>query len=112
MKSISKEESYAAAVADGEKRGLKQGFGEILDEGLMSKAEIAKAYPIIPPEQIEAEIDKYLAEQNEWERLFGPDAPEPTREEVRERIMRHNAEYKAWYDAAPDEHIYDYKYYP
>lgn len=112
MKSTNKEESYAAAIADGEKRGLKQGFGEILDESLMSKTEIAEAYPIVPPEQIEAEIDKYLAEANEWEELFGPDAPKPTREEARERILRRNAEHKAKtyrleYNDGTHDHEYD-----
>lgn len=112
MKSTSREESLAAAIADGERRGLKQGFGEILDEGLMSKAEVAIAYPVISADQIEAEIDKYLAESNELDWLFGGAAPKPTREEARERIMKRNEQYKAWYDAAPDEHIYNYVYYP
>ena len=112
MKSTNRAESLAAAIADGERRGLKQGFGEILDEGLMSKAEVAMAYPVIPVDQIEAEIDKYLAGQNELDWLFGGAAPKPTRAEARERIMKRNEQHKAWYDAAPNEHIYNFVYYP
>lgn len=100
-------EEAEAELARRERAAGLIGFGEVLDEGQMGRAEVESAYAskIVSDEDMEAAIDKYLAD-NLWDKLFGAannPVPRPTREEARERILAHNARYRELIDAAPAE---------
>lgn len=107
MRSTDKEESMAAAVADGEARGLKQGFGEIIDEGQMSKAEVAQAMPFLDPCD-EAAVDRYIAD-NDFSDIG---IPKLDRWQAKQKMIMHNLRRQSCIANAPDEHVYDFRYHP
>lgn len=107
MRSTNKAESMAAAVADGAARGLNQGYGEILDEGQMSKAEVAEAIPYLDPLD-DAAVSRYIAENDFSDLGF----PKLDRMSASQHMVMHNLRRQNLINNAPVEHIYDYRYYP
>lgn len=100
-------EEAEAELARRERAAGLIGFGEILDEGEMGRAEVESVYGpmIVADEDMEAAIDKYCAD-NIWDELFGAAAnpvQRPTRDEARARIMDNNARYRELIAAAPAE---------
>lgn len=100
-------EEAEAELARRERAAGLIGFGEILDEGEMSRDKVASVYGpmIVADEDMEAAIDKYLAD-NVWDELFGAannPVQRPTRDEARERIKANNARYRELIAAAPAE---------
>lgn len=100
-------EAAEAELARRERAAGLIGFGEVLDEGQMGRAEVESVYGpmIVADEDMEAAIDKYCA-NNVWDELFGAannPVQRPTREEARERIKATNARYRELIAAAPAE---------
>lgn len=88
------------------------GCGEVIDEGELSRDECARIYPIIKDEDIEAEIDRILAE--EWDGESGFVAlgmRRPSRDEIRASIQRDNKRHQELIDAAPAETIHAWTVY-